>query len=90
MQSVTRGSFRMLRQKPASSFVTNQKHSPSYSYQAGFTFGQPSSPIVPTFAKIFVSAPVCKSRTYTSCRLTDGSPARRWNRTYRPSGDRRG
>src|SRR5438128_2264464 len=55
MQSVTRGSRRMLPQKPASSLVTSQKHSPSYSYHAGFTFGQPSSPTVPTLTKILVS-----------------------------------
>src|SRR5438128_1592637 len=35
MQSVTRGSRRMLPQKPASSLVTSQKHSPSYSYHVG-------------------------------------------------------
>src|SRR6266853_2349574 len=55
MPSVTRGSRRMFWQKPASAFVTSQKAWPSYSYQAGLTFGQPSSPTVPTLTKIFVS-----------------------------------
>src|SRR3989442_11549810 len=61
MQRVTRESRRMLRQKPASSLVTSQNDSPSYSYHAGLTFGHPSSPSVPTLTEIFVSVRKARS-----------------------------